>query len=88
MEIISVLAVCASNAFCFALGAMIGQRVMRGEKIEMPKPSMPSLSRQDAIRDRAEREQAERERERLEVIMANIEAYDGTSYGQRDVPRG
>ena len=53
-----------------------------GETIEAP-----TLNPMKAIREREERKEADKESERLEIILQNIENYDGSPNGQRDVPR-
>lgn len=65
---------------CFFIGAKVGQKVSKGEEIKLP-----SINPVKAVREHEERRAAEREQTRLETIMENIEAYDGTGYGQRDV---
>ena len=84
MEILLILAaVTLSNILCFHLGARIGQKVVKGEPVQMP-----SLDPMKAIRERQSQREAERKQEREEVIWRNIERYDGTALGQEDVPRG
>lgn len=68
---------------CFLIGAKVGQTASNGERIELPR-----IDPLKAIREREERKEAEREQERIETIMRNIEAYDGTGAHQADVPRG
>lgn len=68
---------------CFLIGAKVGQTASNGERIELPK-----IDPLKAIRERENRKEAEREQERIETIMRNIEAYDGTGAHQEDVPRG
>lgn len=84
MEIILILAVGALNIACFFIGAKVGQRVTKGENIELP-----SLNPVKAIKEHNEKKQAEkeaeREQERIRTIMENIENYDGTPNGQKDV---
>ena len=84
MEIISIvliiLVVGALNVACFFIGAKVGQKVVKDESIELP-----SLNLLEAYREHKDRKEAEREQERNAIIMQNIEAYDGTSNGQRDV---
>lgn len=75
--------VSTSNAVCFFVGAKVGQTVSKGEPIETP-----TLNPMKLIREREDRKEAEKEQERIETIMRNIENYDGTGYGQKDVPRG
>jgi hypothetical protein len=78
-----VAAVTLNNILCFFIGAKVGQKVVKGEPIEMP-----SLDPMKAIREHQSQKEAERKQERDEVIWGNIERYDGTPYGQRDVPGG
>lgn len=68
------------NIACFIVGAQVGQRVSKGEKIEMPKfdPLKP-------IRESKARKVVEQEQDKLSKILRNIERYDGTSKGQEDV---
>ena len=82
--ILAFMVICfVMNLFCFVAGAKIGQKVSKGETIETPE-----LNPMKAWREREERKQAEKEENRISTIMENIENYDGTSAGQKDVPRG
>lgn len=81
MEILTILTVGALNIVCFFVGAKVGQKVVKGEPIETPK-----LNPLQAIREREDRREAEREQDKIAVIMQNIEKYDGTGHGQKDVP--
>lgn len=84
METILLIAiVSALNIVCFYIGAKVGQQVVKGEKIETPV-----INPMKAIREHQERKAAESEQEKIDVIMRNIEIYDGTERGQEDVPRG
>ena len=83
MEIVLLLVTGALNIACFFIGAKVGQRASGGEPIEIPKPEPMK-----AIREHRDRKQAQAEQERYDAIMRNIEAYDGTEQGQKDVPRG
>lgn len=86
MEAVIILAVCvvfgATNILCFLTGAKVGQAVQKGETIETP-----SVNPVKAIREREEKREAQREADRLATILENIEKYDGTDAGQKDVPR-
>ena len=68
---------------CFVAGAKVGQKVVKGEPIELP-----TINPMELHREREAKKEAAREQDRLETIMSNLEAYDGTAYGQKDVPRG
>ncbi len=85
MESILLIAVVGTlNVVCFFIGAKVGQAVAKGEKIEAPAIKGPVTLYKAHI----EQKEAEAERNKLEVIMRNIERYDGTANGQEDVPRG
>jgi len=85
METILIIAVVGTlNAVCFFIGAKVGQTVSKGEEIEVPKIPSPIT----AYKAHREAKEAEAEKNRLDVILSNIEKYDGTGAGQEDVPRG
>jgi hypothetical protein len=83
MEILLALIVGTLCIVCFYIGAKVGQTVARGEKIETPREAVIN-----AVREQRDRKEAEMKQDRIDTIMRNIEAYDGTSNGQTDVPRG
>ena len=70
------------NVVCFFIGASVGSKVAKGEKIEAP-----NLNPIDKIREHIDKKEAQREQDRYETIMQNVENYDGTSNGQVDVPK-
>lgn len=86
METILLIAV---NGFfcvlCFILGAKVGQKVVRGEEIETPQIS--ALNPLKAYEEHKEKEEVKKEINKLEIILNNIEKYDGTERGQEDVPK-
>lgn len=84
MDILLVLVVGTLNVVCFFIGAKIGQTVSKGKDIEVPKIPSPITAYKSHIATK----EAEAEKNRLDVILRNIERYDGTANGQEDVPRG
>lgn len=82
MEILLIAVVSTLNIVCFFIGAKVGQKVNRDEPIEMP-----SINPINALQEHRERKAAEKEQDRLDTILRNVEAYDGTERGQEDVPR-
>lgn len=70
-----------SNIVCFVIGARVGQKVVRGEPIEVKNPVA-------AYREHKQMKKAEEEQSRLDIILENLETYNGTSVGQKDVPKG
>ena len=81
MEILLVAITALACYLCFVKGAEIGQKVSKGEEIELP-----SVNPIKAIREHKDKKKADEEQERLNVIMQNIENYDGTSRNQKEVP--
>lgn len=80
MEIVYFIALTISNIVCVIIGAKIEQKAVKGEPIELP-----SINPMKAYREAQDRKQAEKEADRLDTILQNIETYDGTSAGQKDV---
>lgn len=84
METILIVAVSALNIACFLIGATVGFRVQKGETpIEAPK-SNPVKT----IREREAKKALQEEQNRMDIILHNVEVYNGTAQGQQDVPRG
>ena len=75
--IVAVGALCIG---CFVIGAKVGQKVTKGEEIELP-----SVNPLEIYRKHEAKREAEKEQDKIDTIMQNIECYDGTSRGQKDV---
>lgn len=71
------------NILCFMIGAKVGQAVTKGEKVEMP-----NVNPLKAVQEHQARKEAEFQLSKIETIMSNIESYNGTEHGQKDVPMG
>lgn len=82
MEALLLLIMGATNVICFVLGARVGQKVVRGEPVELP-----TINPAEIIQQKRERREAQEEQDKVSVILQNAERYDGTSNGQKDVPR-
>jgi hypothetical protein len=81
MEVLLIVAISAANIFCFLVGARVGQKVAKGEPVELPKDPL------QAIRDSQDRKEAKRKQSRVDTMLRNIDKYDGTPAGQEDIPR-
>lgn len=66
--------------FSFTIGAIIGQKTVKKEDIRLPNPVRMVREIEDSFEQR-------KERERNRIIAENIDNYDGTSIGQKDVPK-
>lgn len=83
MNVLIILVVCIANILCFYIGARIGQKVIRDEEVTLPNPVREV---QEQVQEYREKRKAKEDQDQLDVILANIERYDGTGYGQQDVP--
>ena len=84
-DLISVIVVSILNGVCFFCGLKVGMSIVKGEPIELP--SLPSINPLQAYKERQNKKEAEREQDKLDTILQNIEAYDGTGANQKDVSR-
>jgi hypothetical protein len=83
MEALLVLITGTLNVVCFLIGAKVGQTVVKGEEIQMPEVKSPI----QMYHEHQDRKEAEKEKNKVDIILQNIERYDGTANGQEDVPR-
>ena len=77
-----ILAIGALCIACFFIGAVIGQTAAKGEDI---KKTIPNPA--EVMKKRTAEKVAKVERDRISTILQNADRYDGTSNGQKDVPR-
>ena len=82
MEILTILTTGALCCVSFIMGAKTVQNVKKDKDIELP-----NINPLKAIRERQEHKEQKKEQDKLETIMRNIEAYDGTSNRQEDIPQ-
>lgn len=80
MEVLLIAIVGVLNILCFVLGAKVGQTIVKGENIELPK-----INPIQTIKESKARKEVERQQDKLNTVLRNIERYDGTSRGQEDV---
>lgn len=69
---------------CFLIGAKVGQKVSKGEGLELPSVN-PIKAIKESREQREVQREAEMEQDKLDTILRNIERYDGTGAGQEDV---
>jgi hypothetical protein len=81
MEVLLLLVMGVVNVLCFVIGAKVGQAVSKDKEIELP-----SVNPLEAWREEKAKREAEKEQNKIDVIMQNIENYDGTGANQKDVP--
>ena len=82
MMLAAFVVVVISNTISLVVGAKIGQSAIQGKEITLPNPIVSIKETIDEFRD--EREQEE-EQERVKIMLENIDAYNGTGLGQKDI---
>ena len=82
MEALLLAIMGAVNILCFMVGAKVGQTVSKGEEVKLP-----TVDPVKAVREHLDRKEAEYEQNRIDTILRNIEAYNGTADEQEEVPR-
>lgn len=69
-----------SYILCFTLGIRVGQKVVKGEEVKLPNVNPITAYKQYEAKKELQREQT-----RYDTIMENIDNYDGTPFGQKEV---
>lgn len=80
MDILILLTFVLSNMMCFIVGARVGQKVVKGEEVQMP-----TVNPMEAYREHQARKEAEVEKNRIDTILRNIDNYNGTPDRQEEV---
>ena len=83
MEVLLLLIMSASNIACLVIGVKVGMAVSKGEEVKLP-----TLNPLEVYKTHKENKAAEAEMDRLEAVMQNLESYNGTEAGQKDIPKG
>ena len=83
MEVLLLLVMAMANIICFMVGAKVGQTVSKGEEVKLP-----TLNPLEIYKTHKENKAAEAEQDKIDTVMQNLEAYNGTEAGQKDIPEG
>ena len=73
-----VVFICLTNIACMIVGVKVGQKAYRGEEIKLPNPVAKVRSFKDS-------QEYKKEQEALDTMLYNIDVYDGTGLGQKDI---
>lgn len=84
MEILLVLVTGILIIVSFFIGVKIGQSVSKGEEIKAP--DLSKLNPMTIYNEHKEKVKADKEAKKIETILHNIDVYNGTAAGQKDVP--
>lgn len=75
-----VVFITLSNVICLIVGVKVGQKAYRGEDITMKLPNPV-----EKVKTFNESQETKKQQEAVEDMLHNIEVYDGTGLGQRDI---
>lgn len=81
--VLLIIVIGVINAYCFILGAKVGQKVVRQETIE----TNPIKAIKGAIEEHKEAQIKEAEDDYYKALMHNIDNYNGDSIGQVEIPK-
>lgn len=84
LVVIMLLLVMMQNTICIVIGIKIGLALSKGERVELPNPV--KAYKEHKANMEAQKE-AEKELDKISTIMQNVENFDGTGFGQKEVPR-
>jgi len=76
------IVVSALNIACFFVGIVLGQKMHKETKIDVPKIQLNPIK---AYQEKKEKEAEEEEQKKMEKLWHNIECYDGSEAGQLDL---
>ena len=80
-----VIAICtvfgAFVLLSYTLGLKKGQKLSKNEDI-----TMPELNPIKAIQNEIETHEERKKQDQLDIMMSNIDNYDGTGIGQKNIP--
>ena len=82
--ILLIISIGLLNILCFFIGAKVGQKVVKNEELKLPNPIKTI---KEDIQTYEETKEAMKEQEKLDIIAYNIDTYNGTSIGQKEIPR-
>lgn len=81
MKTISIIvSIGIMNILCFLVGARTGQKVVNKEEVKLP-----NLNPVEAARTYREKKEERIELDNINTMMENIDTYDGTALGQKDL---
>lgn len=78
--VLLVLLMGAMNLLAFLIGAKTAQKADKGEEIKLP-----NINPVKAYQEHREQSEANKEQERLNTMLDNINNYDGTPLGQKEI---
>lgn len=79
MEQVMLLAFCLLCCIvCLIIGVNVGMKASHGEEIKLPNPVEKAQSFKDT-------QEYKKQQDAVETMLYNIDVYDGTGLGQKDI---
>lgn len=78
--VILICTVGITNVISLIIGVKVGQKAYKGEEIKLPE-----INPGKVISGIKESKEYEAERRKTEIMLENIDNYDGTELGQKDL---
>ena len=78
--IILVMLMGGLNLLAFLIGARVGQKVVNNEPVELPTINPITL-----YKEHKEQVDMSKEQDKLNTMLDNINNYDGSSFGQKEI---
>lgn len=79
--ILLIIVVGTLNIVCFLIGVNVRQKVDNGKEVKLP-----NVNPVEVYHEHQEKKEKKLKASQREVLLRNIERYDGTSLGQEDIP--
>lgn len=70
----------------FVIGARVGQKIVKGEEVKLTPPNPITVVKEHHESKELQKE-LDKEQEKLQIIMENIENYDGTGARQQVIEK-
>jgi len=74
---------CVLCIVSFTIGAIIGQRVQKGKDVTVNPVKMVK----EAVEERKEKKETDLKIRQVNTMLSNIDNYDGSGLGQKEIPR-
>lgn len=82
ITILGITFITIGNLVCFLIGAKTFQNVHKGEEIKLP-----TINPMEIAKEHREKREAEEEQNKFNIMLENINNYQGDGTGQKDLPR-
>ena len=83
MNTIEVLCLLAFNLFTVLIGVVIGQKLSKGREIKLN----PVKAIKEEIKESKVSREENLRKKKIDTMLQNIDSYDGTGLGQKQIPK-